>query len=459
MLFFLLSYNVFVMKLFNSKEDALYLTRTQWKKVFIAMSIIVIALYAIAMIFSLCGNQYFILNYQNEQMDRIENFMRSHSIMGFITCLFLTLEFTIVISFVLNKRTRIYYPLAFYGIAILIAFIFPDITMTIFYFYPFIFYLIIPIIEQFIDNRKAKEKQKFSWKKYGIQILRLLIGVVVTLILQAMITVIKAGYFDGKNHVLPLSGYFVYSLEYDIALSVILFTISLCAYREKGDSTVWVKFQVHGGSSQTSKMKSQKSSVAKKNLTKTQRNKLRFLYFKLYLIQLGAFAIIMVLPFLLGKVFEFLVMYFAFVVIRYILGFNYSLHYKKESLCVLVGVIVFGILTLAVPFFYVDMIIAVVMGVGLAIMLHLSYKYKGFYLFNKAAKPDKFALLYVYFDGDLDSRKIKNKCRAKNLDEFQVNLINDFMQGNKISYLAFKNNYSQRMLIYKLDEAIQKLTA
>ena len=249
---------------------------------------------------------------------------------------------------------------------------------------------------------------------------------------------------------------FIYALEYDIALSVILYTIVLLLDKEKGVSKSWVTCQDAGLSSQTSKTNLQKSTL-KKNLTKTQKRKIRLLYLKMYLTQSAAFLLLMVLPFLLGKVLEFLVMYLAFAIARYILGFNYSLHYKKEVICITVGVIVFGILSLAVPFFYVILIIAIAMGISLAVLLHLSYKYKGLFLFAKIAKPDKFALLYVFFDGDIRRDHVQKICKYKGLDEEHTNIIKDFMDGNKISFIAWKYHYSQRMAIYKIDEGIDKL--
>lgn len=371
--------------------------------------------------------------------------------MGFVTCLFLTLEFSIVSSFILQKKVPIYYVLSFYVLLVVPALFvdFPDFYYSI---YPFIFYLIIPLLDKWIH------KQKVSFKGYLFQLLRLIIAVGITYLLQVMIYVIKAGYFSVSNHVLPLSGYFIYSLEYDIALLVILVTVSLFINREKGDSKQWTKSQAPGGSSQITKINSQKFSSLAKNLTKTQRTKLARFWIKLYLIQILGFLLLMVLPFIMGKVLEFLVMYLSFAVVRYFLGFKYSLHYKKESVCITVGVIVFGILTLAVPFFYVIMVIAILYGAALAVLLHLSYKYKGMWLFTQVSKPDKFALLYVYFDGDLERNKIRYRCKLKGLNEFETSLICEFLQGEKISYIAHINNYSQRMIIYKLDEAIEKLT-
>ena len=277
----------------------------------------------------------------------------------------------------------------------------------------------------------------------------------ISYVLQIMIYVIKSGNWSFTNNVMSLGTNFIYALEYDIALFVILVTI-LLSYKGKGDSKSWTNYHTPGGSSLTSKKQSLKSCL-KKNLSKTQKNKIRLLYLKFYLTQIGAFLLLMVLPFLLGKVLEFVIMYLSFAIARYLLGFNYSLHYKKETTCITVGILVFGILSLAVPFFYVVLIIAVLFGIGLAILLHLSYKYKGMFLFAQAAKPDRFALLYVFFDGDISQNHVEKICYYKQLDDLQTSIIVEFTEGEKLSYIAWKHNYSLRMMNYKLDEAIEKL--
>ncbi len=426
------------------KTDSLILDKKQWLKIFTAMSVMVIVLYLIAMVCSLCGSKYFILNYQNQQMDRIESFMKQHNIMALINDIFMTLEFCIISTFILKRIPKWYIVLGFYIFPLIPYFIFKHLPQMFYTLYPFIFY--IPLLFLFDGKNNIVKK-----------LIRLLIGISVSLILQLMIIIIKAGYFDGTNHVQPLSAAFIYAVEYDIALSVILYTIVLLTDKEKGDSEEWTTSHNHGGSSQTSKTQSQPS--LQKKLTKIQKNRLRWLYVKTYLIQLGTLLLILVLPFLLGKVFEFIMMYLAFAITRYILGFHYSLHFKKESLCVSASLIIFGILSLAVPFFYVVVVFAICYGAALAVLLHLSYKYKSLWLFNVAAKPDKFALLYTFFDGDLNKRHVEIICRYHCLNHFETLLIIEYTQGEKISYMSKKRNYSQRMLIYKLDEAIEKLTA
>lgn len=435
------------MKLF--RDDDPYISKRKWKQIFLAMSIMVLVLYVVAMICSLCGSTYFILNYQNEQMDKIEAFLKNYKIYPLAMWLFNTFEFTIIISFVRGRLPKWYYVVTFYGIAMIVSATIPS-TPTIFYqIYPFAFYLLIPLIEQLVVDKK------FDFKKYLFKVLKLLIAVAITYVLQVMIYVIKDGDWSFENHVMNLSATFIYALEYDIALSVILFTILLYIDREKGDN-IWATYQVHGGSSQVSKTQLPTSNTEKKP-TKTQKNKIRLFYAKVYFIQLGTFLLVMVLPFLLGKVFEFLVMYLAFCVTRSILGFKYSLHYKKESLCATVGVVVFGILSLVVPFFYVVLIIAVSLGVGLAVLLHLSYKYKGFYLFTKRAKPDKFAEISVIFDDDLSRKHVMAISLHRGLTKDEAQLMADFAEGNKKSYLAKKYNYSEKTIERNINDCIDKL--
>ena len=430
------------------KSDSPYLTKSQWKQVLLAMSGLILLTYIVAMIFSLCGSNYFILIYQNTQMDNIESFCTKYNFMPAINCLFLTLEFSIIMSFILNKRVNLIYVLVFYSlrVGLSIPFAFPPFLDML---YPFVFYVAIIIIDQLITNKKL------SAKLTGLRAIKLLISIGLTLILQYMILVIKTGRFDGTNHIMNLSAAFIYAIEYDIALLVLLVTIAMLLNKEKGDS-LCTTYHNLGGSSQTSMMQSQKS-LEKKELTKTQKNKLRLLYARMYVLQITTFALVLVLPFLLGKVFEFLLMYLSFAITRFILGFKYSLHFKKETLCIGASLIVFGILSLAVPFFYVTLILAIIIGVGLAIFLNLSYKYKSLWLFNRASKTDKFAVLYTFFDGDLSERHVTTICRYKGLNHFQTLLIYEFVSGDKISVIAHRRKYSERMTIYKIDEAIKQL--
>lgn len=441
------------MKLLN-KEEGAFLSKEQIFKVVMATTIMVVALYLIAMVCSLCGLGYFLFDYHNEQLVRIESWFKEHNCYGLITNLFFTLETFIVLWFILGKRPKWYYLFAFYLINVIVAILLPNNSVQILTLFPTIFYLLIPIIDHL-----PKKDLKLKYWTFNY-LFRLLIAITITFIYQLIIYGIKQGSIRFTNGIYNLEVTTIFTLEYDIALTITLYFVWLCLHREKGDSKQWATFQAAGGSSQTS-MKQSLKSKPKKNkpqLSRTQKKKLRLLYFKMYIHQILAFLLLMILPFLLGKVFEFLMMYFAFALVRVILGVKYSLHFKKETLCISVGVIVFGVLTLVVPFFSILVCIAILMGCGLAVILHLSYKYRGMCLFMQVANKDRYADLFVALDADTSERHIKLMGRHWGLDEFQRDLLFDYMQKDKLSYLAKKYNYSDRQINYELDEIVDKIT-
>ena len=165
----------------------------------------------------------------------------------------------------------------------------------------------------------------------------------------------------------------------------------------------------------------------------------------------------MILPFLFGKVFEFLLMYLCFAIVRYILGFKYSLHYTSEMICITVGVVTFGLLTLIVPHFAVDVVLAVLFGTTLGILLHLSYKYKSMNKFMEKIGKDRFAELYVIFNGNFNPAYIKRMCNHYMLTLEETNIVSDYIAGEKISYLAYKYSYGKTRFNEILDEIIAKL--
>lgn len=117
------------------KTESPYLDKSQWRKLFLALSIMTICLYIVAMVFSLCGSDIFIMNYQNAQMDRIEKFFHTYSLYPLLANLFITLEFVIVLFFVLNKMPKWYYILIFYSLPLAIHYSiggFPQIVHTLY---------------------------------------------------------------------------------------------------------------------------------------------------------------------------------------------------------------------------------------------------------------------------------------------------------------------------------------
>lgn len=98
----------------NTEDDNVYLSKRQWTQVFTAVAVMTILLYIAAMICSLLGSAKFILNYQNDQLDKIETFVTEHHFRSVVSWLFSTFEFFIISWFVLQRRPKFYYLIAFY---------------------------------------------------------------------------------------------------------------------------------------------------------------------------------------------------------------------------------------------------------------------------------------------------------------------------------------------------------
>ena len=445
------------MKLIVEKEP--YLTKNQKFKLLVLLNALILTMFIVASIFSMCGSKAFIVNYSNDRLNEIYLWLTERNIYPLIAYIFSTIEFYIISWFILDRRPSIIYCLIFYSIPITISLITDAIPSIIWSLYPFLFYFLMPIIEHYIHDRHSDFTFKIYFKKY---ILRIIISVAICYLYQFLIYMFKTGIVSYENNVFNLELTFIYNLEYYIALITAFYFISLC-FKGKGDNEKWETCQQVGSYSLTSNKKSQKSSLsqAKKNeLTKAQQQKLRLLHLKVLIFQSLGFLILMILPFLLGRVFEFLVMYFSFAMARALLGFKYSLHFKKESTCIFVGVVVFAIITLVVPFFYVNSILGIIIGVLLAIILHFSYKYKGMWFFQHISNKDRFAEFYTIFDGNIEYQHIvimANHYGVK--DKNDRNLLADYMKSFKLSYLSKKYNYSIRQINNKLDNMLELIKA
>lgn len=443
------------MKLIVDNEP--YLTKRQIFKVLLALNIMVVALYLVAMIFSLCGSPEFIINYHNDRLNQIYNWLNDRHIYPLVAYLFSTLEFFIITWFILDKRPNFLYPLIFYAIPVIVSFITTKVPLFVWSIYPIIWYFVLPVIDRKIYQKHRDFNFKIYMKDYGFKVL---IAMAITYFYQFLIYIFKTGILKAGNSVNGLELAFIFNLEYYIALIIAFSFVSLC-FKEKGDNKLWATYLKAGGFSQMSKKKSQRlNSNPKKttNLTKAQQKKLRLFYAKVLICQCLGFLLLMVLPVLLGKLFEFLMMYFAFALVRAILGFKYSLHYKKESICIFVGVVVFAVLTLVIPFFHIVVIMAIAIGTALAIILHLSYKYRGMWLFLSVVNKDRYAELYTIFDGNIEYVHIMMMAKHYGIEgDMERHLLADYMTNFKLSYLAKKYNYSIRQINYKLDEILETI--
>lgn len=432
------------MKLFKPKsKNEFFIPTSQWLKVGIAVSSMTLIVFIIAAICSACGVNIFIMNYQNETLNNIESFFKENKIYALIETRFLTVETTIGLFFICKSKRNILGAANLYALIVMISAFNLNLPSIVYTLITTAFVFLVPLAI-YLANRT------YNYKK---MVIKALIYIGVTFVLEFLVSIIKSGGFNFSNPELPLSTYFIYHLEYELALIIILATLGLCI-EEKGAIKSWITSQEVGGSSQTLRKNSQKQKL----LTKKQKNKIFFIYVKTYLLQFLTFGIVIILPFLVGKPLEFFLMYISFCLVRYILGFKYSLHFTKEIYCIITSVVTFGVITLVVPFFYINVIAALLFGSGLALILHFSYQYKSFKLFIFAANKDRYAELYVYFNGNTTDKYISTMGKHYGLNDLEVKLLIDYMNHEKLSYLAEKYNYSLIYINNLLDKIIDKIS-
>lgn len=175
-------------------------------------------------------------------------------------------------------------------------------------------------------------------------------------------------------------------------------------------------------------------------------------------IQTVALIVIAFVPAFSGRGIEFTIMYIAFCVTRLILGFSHSLHFKSELSCVTIGALTFWGVTFLAPSAAVSIIVSLVYGCALALGFRLYWELHDLMMYRKAAKTDRYAMLFVAFKGNLDPRHIKGIMRLKGYaDDGEIRMIQMYMAREKIEYIAEYRNEPSRSVDRRLTEIAEDL--
>lgn len=404
--------------------------------------ILMVVLYGIAIILTLTGHNYFITQYHNDTLQLIQDKLTEWNLIYFINGLFATIESVIVQFYILKRKPNI-----FVLLGIFISF---SLLMT-FHVLPNFIYSIILVIIYLLEPLLYKEyRSKNYWKPF----VRLLIIMVVTFILQYAIQVIKTSIVNNISQLeLPLSLLFIFNVEYYLALSLVVAWLTLM---QEGVLKLWTVL-AHGGSSQTSRTKLWKSNPkTTTNLTNKQKRKLRLLYARLFITQSLGFLFVMLFPILIGKWLEFMIVYLSFALTRYVLGFKKSLHFKREIICISVAAVLFWFITLITPSFNIILIIAILYGIGLATLLHFTYRYKRLYLFKSVANKDRYAEFYMALNADMSEHKVRITCNHFNISKDDTEMLVLYLcNKEKISYIAYKFKITEMTVNRHLDDILE----
>lgn len=280
-------------------NNPLGISKKEWVRVLTVNLALLLIVYAVALIVTLCGSDFFLLQARSECLQTIEDTLRGWGIYQLIKIGFATVEETIILWFVTLKRPKWWWPVSYFAIRVANNLLF---TYTIGG---------VPGASVFVINFGFCIVFALTFKKKCLKpLIRFVIALAVSLLLNEGIGFLRTKLL-GLNHLYTNIEFFYLSLEYDLALllSLGLLAIAIPWNETKGDQQPWAKTGVVGGSSPTSMKKSRTNSPTKNNgLTDKQRKRIRKLKAKMFIVQSVALAFICFVPVLLGKPTEFALM-------------------------------------------------------------------------------------------------------------------------------------------------------
>lgn len=425
-------------------DSPLGISKREWTKVLGINLALLVIVYIIALIFTLCGNGVFMIEAYNESLQNLENTMRNIGIYPLVQMAFATLEEIIVLIYVLKSKPKWWWPVAHLLVYVGLNYL---MMATVGYVLPFtamVLDLAMTTALIFIYSRKEIRK---IWKPFC----RMAIAYAVVIGLNTLIAFFRTKVIE-IGHIFSNTEFFYLSIEHDLALVLVLGFLTLVISWEKGGQ----KWETHldaSGSSPTSKRWSRKNSLTKNNLNPKQRRKIALLKAKVIVIQTVALVVIAAVPVLVGKGTEFALMYLAFCMTRTILGFSHSLHFKSELMCVTIGALTFWGLTFLAPSAEASIIMSLVYGAGLALGFRLYWELHDLLMYRKAAKTDRYAMFYTAFKGNLEPRHIRGVMRLRGfIDEDLIKAVQMYMAKEKVDYIAKWMNMPLRSVDRKLTE-------
>lgn len=429
-------------------RNPLGISKREWTKVLGVNLALLLIVYTIALITTLSGNDFFLLNFHSEDLARIETTLRGWGIYPLVQTAFSTVETTIIASYVAKTKPKWWYAVGYFGVFVALNLI---LTATI-GFVPSWITLVLGFVTCLVAVLvKGRDKRNIL-----VSSARYLIALVVSLGLNEVIAIFRTKAASLWQKDIGNSWAFVLNIEYFLALALAFGFLTLLIPWEKGEKQCQMS-PIAGGSSPTLTKSSRKNSLnAKQNLSNLPpriRRRLRWTKIKVISIQTIAIIVIAALPWFAGKPVEFSLVYASFCLTRVILGFNRSLHFKSELSCVVIGALCFWGLTYLSPSVEVSIILSLVYGAGLALGFRLYWELHDLLVYKRASKNDRYAMLFVVFKGNVEARHIRGVMLAKGYrDEDEIKIVQLYMQKEKVEWIAQYMCFAKITIEKKLTE-------
>lgn len=434
-------------------DSPLGISKKEWTKVLGVNLALLLLVYAIALVCTLCGSDLFLLNFHSDDLQRIEETLRGWGVYPLVQAGFATVEATIMSCYVSKAKPKWWFPIAYFGLLVgmtcLLYFAF-NLDTSWLTFVSTAMFIVLAIFA--FNNFKPSEK----WFVY---LFRFAICYAITFILNGGITLFRNGYAKLWD-TFPNSAFFALSVEYDLALALAFafLTIAVPWTKKGGNGSCLTSLDASGSSPTMKKWSLKSSKIAKTNLPPKIRKRLLWLKAKVIIVQTTSLIVIAALPWFGGRPVEFALVYASFCITRLILGFSHSLHFKSEFICITAGALCFWALTFLTPSVEVLIILSLCYGAGLALGFRLYWELHDLMMYKKASKTDRYAMLYVVFKGNVNPKHINGVMRAKGYsDKIEIEMVQMYMRKDKVEYIASYFSFAKITVEKKLTEIASDL--
>lgn len=264
-------------------DSPLGISKKEWTKVLGVNLALLLLVYAIALVCTLCGSDLFLLNFHSDDLQRIEDTLRNWNIFPIVQIGLTTIEETMVACYVAKAKPKWWFVLSYFAVCVLTNVI---LTATIGYVQPILSNAIMAsfwVFSIFALNRFSPRE------KWFVYLFRLLISVAVMFILNGGIALFRNGYAKMWKTDYPNSVRFAINIEYYLALSLSLgFMTMAIRWKKGGNEECLTGLNVSGSSLNTTNSSPKNSKIAKTNLSPKYRKRLRLLKAKVIAIQTTA---------------------------------------------------------------------------------------------------------------------------------------------------------------------------
>lgn len=425
-------------------SNPLGISKREWVKVLGVNLGLLLITYVVALVFTLCGSDAFLIGTENPAISDLASRLNSWGVYPLITIAFATIEETLMVWFIILKRPKWWMPASYFAARVLNNFIFLWAGANAVPTWSFLTINVLFCLGFALSHGK----------RCGKPLIRMAITIVLSFALNELIALFRSKAIE-INHYYVETAFIYLSIEYDLAFGLSLGFLAMVIPWEKGGAETCYPTADAGGSSPNSTNSSPKSSKTARTDGLPLRYKKRLFWLKARVMAIQTIAIIVIaaLPCFTGKPVEFALVYASFCMTRMTLGFNRSLHFKSEASCVIVGALTFWALTYLTPNVEASIVFSLAYGAGLALGFRLYWELHDLIMYRKASKTDRFAMLYVVFKGNCDPKHVNGVMRAKGiLSKDDIKMVQLYMQREKVEYIADWMGYAKITVEKKLTD-------